>query len=554
MKPYVAYPDASVKRFRTTPVLSNSSAIPILAKQQQEQSLKPVKRRTKTGCLTCRRRRIKCDETKPFCVNCSKSNRKCEGYPNPSTTPQATESLSPPNVNINAALLPQQQASSSITNMNAAPIASGIHSSANADPTFNTSHQDFLPNEVNHSSITPNLTHFNQPPKQHPQSFPMTGYSNPIPSGYPQSNHQMQTPAPVSSASSNPYNYTTINPTSSNIMNSTYPSSSLRSAGSIASNLVTMPSPILEVSPFYFHYVVPSIVVFEFEDAIALHFWLNTVPQLAQSIPCINYSLLAFTAAKRLDNCNAYCCIVKALRTPIPNPNSFESLLAYALLAVSQLSLPNCDFNFVNNAFRKLSWSSAVRSNFVNTLLAMVIRESVLALLPRQNVWGFDGLCMSEVFNVRNNAAISDTLFREGIKILSQPLARGNVHLERIVSWRDEFHVPLYSNSSTVTFKALDCIGHALTRNSNDLLEALQILAQEDCSNSAITYSVYQCSMSLQNHFPRISKEAQVLFQVQGYYSRLLFNCFMECTEPDRPTLSISKSFDSNVNNSEIVQ
>ncbi|AOA60356.1 hypothetical protein PP7435_CHR1-1074 [Komagataella phaffii CBS 7435] len=44
----------------------------------------PVKRlpkkRTKTGCLTCRKRRIKCDERKPFCFNCEKSKKVCTGF------------------------------------------------------------------------------------------------------------------------------------------------------------------------------------------------------------------------------------------------------------------------------------------------------------------------------------------------------------------------------------------------------------------------------------------------------------------------------------------
>ncbi|KAJ5133146.1 Protein of unknown function DUF3468 [Penicillium atrosanguineum] len=38
------------------------------------------KKRTKTGCLTCRKRRIKCGEEKPICSNCVKSKRSCEGY------------------------------------------------------------------------------------------------------------------------------------------------------------------------------------------------------------------------------------------------------------------------------------------------------------------------------------------------------------------------------------------------------------------------------------------------------------------------------------------
>lgn len=33
--------------------------------------------RTRTGCLTCRDRHLKCDEGSPSCQNCLKSNREC---------------------------------------------------------------------------------------------------------------------------------------------------------------------------------------------------------------------------------------------------------------------------------------------------------------------------------------------------------------------------------------------------------------------------------------------------------------------------------------------
>ncbi|KAF2813711.1 uncharacterized protein BDZ99DRAFT_567463 [Mytilinidion resinicola] len=36
--------------------------------------------RVKTGCTTCRIRRVKCDETKPACIRCTRTGRKCEGY------------------------------------------------------------------------------------------------------------------------------------------------------------------------------------------------------------------------------------------------------------------------------------------------------------------------------------------------------------------------------------------------------------------------------------------------------------------------------------------
>jgi hypothetical protein len=43
-------------------------------------SAKLSRKRTKTGCLTCRKRRIKCGEERPTCRNCIKSKRQCEGY------------------------------------------------------------------------------------------------------------------------------------------------------------------------------------------------------------------------------------------------------------------------------------------------------------------------------------------------------------------------------------------------------------------------------------------------------------------------------------------
>lgn len=42
---------------------------------------KVTKGRSKTGCITCRRRKKKCDETKPECNNCVKNSVVCQGYP-----------------------------------------------------------------------------------------------------------------------------------------------------------------------------------------------------------------------------------------------------------------------------------------------------------------------------------------------------------------------------------------------------------------------------------------------------------------------------------------
>ncbi|KAJ9143014.1 Transcriptional regulatory protein moc3 [Pleurostoma richardsiae] len=56
---------------------------------------KEIKRRTKTGCLTCRKRRIKCDETHPTCNNCKKSKRECLGYDPIFKQPQSQATIQP---------------------------------------------------------------------------------------------------------------------------------------------------------------------------------------------------------------------------------------------------------------------------------------------------------------------------------------------------------------------------------------------------------------------------------------------------------------------------
>ncbi|KAF3801954.1 Transcriptional regulatory protein moc3 [Colletotrichum gloeosporioides] len=39
--------------------------------------------KVKSGCVTCRTRKIKCDEEKPFCHRCTSTGRTCDGYESP---------------------------------------------------------------------------------------------------------------------------------------------------------------------------------------------------------------------------------------------------------------------------------------------------------------------------------------------------------------------------------------------------------------------------------------------------------------------------------------
>ncbi|CAD0110264.1 unnamed protein product, partial [Aureobasidium uvarum] len=44
------------------------------------ESKRLYKPRARTGCITCRIRRVKCDEAQPSCQKCLSTGRKCDGY------------------------------------------------------------------------------------------------------------------------------------------------------------------------------------------------------------------------------------------------------------------------------------------------------------------------------------------------------------------------------------------------------------------------------------------------------------------------------------------
>ncbi|KAF6826118.1 C6 zinc finger domain protein [Colletotrichum plurivorum] len=49
-------------------------------------------RKVRTGCITCKIRKVKCDEAKPSCNRCVATGRKCDGYQTPTETPVSTPS------------------------------------------------------------------------------------------------------------------------------------------------------------------------------------------------------------------------------------------------------------------------------------------------------------------------------------------------------------------------------------------------------------------------------------------------------------------------------
>ncbi|KAF9051125.1 hypothetical protein BDZ89DRAFT_1107825 [Hymenopellis radicata] len=64
--------------------------------EQAPQRKRPKYTRSKTGCMTCRQKKIKCDESKPACVRCTHSQRNCtwpEGLPVRKRVPQRRDSI-----------------------------------------------------------------------------------------------------------------------------------------------------------------------------------------------------------------------------------------------------------------------------------------------------------------------------------------------------------------------------------------------------------------------------------------------------------------------------
>ncbi|KAG8169128.1 hypothetical protein KVR01_001877 [Diaporthe batatas] len=60
--------------------MPNSGSENRMADGQAQRGKPRLKARTRSGCITCRIRRVKCDEARPSCNRCAQSKRQCDGY------------------------------------------------------------------------------------------------------------------------------------------------------------------------------------------------------------------------------------------------------------------------------------------------------------------------------------------------------------------------------------------------------------------------------------------------------------------------------------------
>ncbi|KAL4881991.1 hypothetical protein BJY04DRAFT_207180 [Aspergillus karnatakaensis] len=127
---------------------------------------KEVKRRTKTGCLTCRKRRIKCDEGHPVCRNCVKSKRECLGYDPVFKQPTPSAIQPAPNPQPSLVVNPQDPSTTQSTYPAAPPgyvPASSQPFAPSQSPSTSAERYDYAPsidpslNQNNSEHNTPNM-------------------------------------------------------------------------------------------------------------------------------------------------------------------------------------------------------------------------------------------------------------------------------------------------------------------------------------------------------------------------------------------------------------
>ncbi|KAK0717883.1 hypothetical protein B0T26DRAFT_776982 [Lasiosphaeria miniovina] len=146
---YTIHPDPNAMRFAIAPGMSHDPRIALSGGRHK----KEIKRRTKTGCLTCRKRRIKCDEAHPTCGNCKKSKRECLGY-----DPIFKQQQGP------AAIQPALNSQSS-----APPLATTLASTPIVLSSTTQSYQPIILQNSYAPSLPPSIT-FGSPVSSTPQS------------------------------------------------------------------------------------------------------------------------------------------------------------------------------------------------------------------------------------------------------------------------------------------------------------------------------------------------------------------------------------------------
>ncbi|KEP49151.1 putative glycoside hydrolase family 43 protein [Rhizoctonia solani 123E] len=163
---------------------------------------RPKYTRSKTGCLTCRTKKIKCDETKPMCTKCVHGQRECTWPKDVQVNPSAASS-STPSSRLSTGT-PQRSPSrtapsSGLSPANSASGRAGSHilsssergSSSAGTPSRETSPQERLDSHsrnstesrtpglvVPHSSSSLSGLASDSNPLSYPQSLDMTSYGN----------------------------------------------------------------------------------------------------------------------------------------------------------------------------------------------------------------------------------------------------------------------------------------------------------------------------------------------------------------------------------------
>ncbi|KIM91874.1 hypothetical protein PILCRDRAFT_51 [Piloderma croceum F 1598] len=104
--------------FPPSHIPNNAHILPPMPREDNAQRKRPKYTRSKTGCLTCRAKKIKCDESKPTCIRCTHGQRDCTW---PETVPVASDSTSQMSTADNFDCLPSTAECSGISDASSPP-------------------------------------------------------------------------------------------------------------------------------------------------------------------------------------------------------------------------------------------------------------------------------------------------------------------------------------------------------------------------------------------------------------------------------------------------
>jgi len=157
MSSSVSYPP-SIEEFNnheTNHTYTFTQFVTPMAERERHERRRPKYTRSKSGCLTCRRKKIKCDERKPVCQRCTHSQLDCTWPPAAPPSKKARRRISiAPKIDVEPPTAPLTDPSSSLQVPESSQVLGESYIRGRSEPrTQLPSDADPLQSSVRHHSV-----------------------------------------------------------------------------------------------------------------------------------------------------------------------------------------------------------------------------------------------------------------------------------------------------------------------------------------------------------------------------------------------------------------